>query len=294
MERWPKWFWSREWRERTIIGSGGIAIVGTAIILLFGPALNPSTFYGAAMASWIAGLLLFLAVGGIVAYVTLPTTHRENYHARARILLQNNKGPHINYIISRLPYTIEQYAQSTERDLTVTAYDENAVMFLVSMETTTEIKSYIADEPSKFPARILVQPLSQPPPGKHHRLIFVTVDDVEMGAGGEFDDKIDRLFEAAIQPGGKCVVKHGVELWTKANIEPNRHRPIRYTLALNARIKNSLMNTPVLIKVTLDDKPEAEKRWQEFKILPGRSERVAQRINLEPGDLAFEFRIGFA
>ena len=281
-----------DWRGRLVAISALAAIFLTLIIAIFFPsALQVSGFFGAAFASWVSGLVLFLATGLVVAVAALARPDKELFEARARNLLQRQTGPHIDYIVGKLHALFEPYVEAATRTLTVTDYDPSTGFFLVVQETELDFKSYLVDVPVTFESRVGYANASAPPPGKDQKccLVYLNVDGDEVGVEEEFkDNQVVRPFTMRVLPNSVCKVKHRMVYWVKADEEPNRQRIRRFTRKLVVRVHNQLPTRALKVAFSGESRPEV-------LIKAGSFEEVVNIIDSFPGqsdaDFAYDFRL---
>ncbi|MCO6180772.1 hypothetical protein [Ciceribacter sp. RN22] len=213
----------------------------TAVAPALLPALrNVSGFWGAFYASWLAGLLMFVATGLIIAAVTLPRPEQDLINTRIHNLLQRQQGPHIDYISKKLVSLLEPYMESVERTLHIVKYDEASKFFLVNQDTEIVYRSYVVDADVAFPSRVGYRNAPSPPVGGDSCcLAYLRVDGKDVGGSETFDSEIIRPFEISIKPHSQCVVKHRMVFWVAVG-EPNRQLAIRFTRKMIVKISNQL------------------------------------------------------
>src|SRR4029079_3618023 len=96
-----------EGRSGAVFLAAVICILATVFIYWMGYGLDPATHFGAAFASWVGGLVLFVVAGTVVALVSLVRPENESFDARARILFRRQTGKHIDYIVDRIKGVLE-------------------------------------------------------------------------------------------------------------------------------------------------------------------------------------------
>jgi hypothetical protein len=268
-----------------------VAVVLTIIVGNIEYSRDPSTFFGAIFASWVAGLALFIGVGGLVAVVSLARPHQESFDARARILFRRQSGRHIDYIVSRISGVLEHYSEETYRRIMIKEFDENECKYLISMETTTTVRSYIDDIISNYVCPIRIIPKSQPPEGRKHKLVYTRIDGRAEGGSEEFDGDVDRKIATTIDGDKACKVEQCIEMWIKEKTEPCRNIPTRYTQKYLLFIENHLTNRSVNIKITEGMARENQEDWKQYSLSPGDKRALLQRVDLLPEQIVYDLRI---
>ncbi|TCU18777.1 hypothetical protein [Rhizobium sullae] len=284
-----------DWRIKVVIFSSILAVIVTVAFYYCIPdATDATKFIGAAFASWISGLLLFMLVGLGVAIVSLARPEHELFEARARNLLRRQTGHHIDYMVGRLHDVLEAYTAQSTRKIVVLDYDAAEKMFHTSHTTESILKGYLDDKIVNFPAKISYKPLSKPPGGRQKScLTFLEVNGEKFGDVEEFDDEVARSFRIQIpvkgEFKGRCAVKHRYLYWIKAEEEENVSTSVRYTRELSVEVENQLASSTIVATIKNEQGPD-----ERIVINPGTCQRVIYLTEITPRDKLYDFRLGLA
>lgn len=279
----------RDWRVRWILGTPAVAVVASLLIYMFVPSATDATrFAGALFASWVSGLILTVVVTLVITIVTLARPDQEIFEARARNLLRRQTGPHIDYIIPQLQKLLQPYCDEAIREMEVTDYDEDLKLFRVNQYSENRLKSYLNDMPVTFESRLAYVNGTAAPENKEKcSLTYLKVDGSPIGGPEHFDDAIERTFEMRVLPHATCKIEHRMVYWLKAETEPNRHRPTRYTKQLKVVIRNQLPSRRIAVF------HPAENGKEEVRIFieAGQTETVVNLAEIPPGENVYDFRL---
>lgn len=278
----------KDWRVRWILGAPAVAIVISIIIYEFYPEATDATkFAGALFASWVSGLAITVFVTLIISIVTLARPDQDVFEARARNLLRRQTGPHIDYIIQQLQKILEPYCDVAYRVMEITEYDEKHGVFRINQTTINDVKSYLNDMPVKFDSEIVYADGTPAPEGREScSLTFLKVQGEEVGASETFKTEFRRKFDMLILPNRVCRIEHRMVYWVKAGEEQNRHRPTRYTNALEVIVKNHLPSKQVIVV-----HPSLNGKETKMPIDVGGELTVVKMSGLEPGDFVYDFNL---
>ncbi|MDX0610780.1 hypothetical protein GOC90_25490 [Sinorhizobium medicae] len=281
----------KDWRVKLVLWSVGLAVTVTLTFYIFVPqATDASHFLGAAFASWISGLLLFLLVGSVVAIVSLARPEQELFDARARNLLRRQEGSHIDYIIGRFHNLLEAYVASSEKRILVLDFDEAENKFYTSQTTVNALQCYLDDQEVSIASSVAYENASSPPKGRPKPcLTYLKVDGDHVGDSEEFEIKIKRDFNAKVPANKPCIVEHRFLYWIKAGEEANRHRPIRYTKRMVVVVENQLANRSIVAILKSIDGLEAR-----ITIPAGSTETIVNLSEIAPRDTIYDFYLDAA
>ncbi|NTI49010.1 hypothetical protein G6L94_11855 [Agrobacterium rhizogenes] len=284
-----------DWRIRSVFIS---FVIASAVTLGFyhfvSDATNASTFIGAAFASWVSGLLLFIFVGLMVTIVSLSRPEHELFEARARNLLRRQTGNHIDYMVGRLHEVLEAYTASSLKKITILDYDEQEQKFHTSHLTENVLKGYLDDKAVDHPTKIKYTAYCTAPAGKQRpSLSFLEVNGDKVGDAVEFDEQIERPFRIQIPLDGaykgKCVARHRYTYWMQAQAERNVGSSIRYTRELVVEVENQLPTTEIAVLIMTN-----EVEAQRIVVQPGATQRIISLSEITPKDELYDFRIVLA
>ncbi|MDA9453720.1 hypothetical protein XI06_22260 [Bradyrhizobium sp. CCBAU 11434] len=268
------------------IGIVTFALTGFAYWLRIG--LDPSTHFGAIFASWVSGVALFAISGVAIAVITLARPELEPFDTRARILFRRQTGKHIDYIVGRIKDILEHYAEETEQKITIRDFHVGEKKFWVSTYSRILVRSYIDDVETTYVSSIARREITAPPQGGlSNRLVFARVDGVPVGASEDFTDELERPINCRIDRDGVCEVTSQVDFWIQAESEENKHRPKRYTQVLKFQFENLISpGRPVDVLFTTNGTD-----WLPVRLEPGQVKQVVEITDVNPGMVAFNFRL---
>jgi hypothetical protein len=277
-----------DWRGWSVVAAAVLSVLGTAGIYWSGYGLDPATHFGAAFASWVGGLALFLVAGTVVALVSLVRPENESFDARARILFRRQTGKHIDYIVDRIKGVLEHYAEKTTIKVTIKSFNEEARKYRISALSTVLVRSYLDDVETTYISHLSRTEVTAPPPnGEPNRLVFARVAGNPIGVSEEFQDSIERPVSCRIDRNGTCEVTSLVDTWVRADDESNTHTPRRYTQILTLEFENLMpSDRPVEVKLTLDGTT-----WLSEQLPHGTSKQVAEIKDIKPETMAFDYKI---
>ncbi|MHC5656036.1 hypothetical protein [Stappia sp. ICDLI1TA098] len=278
----------RDWRVQWVIGSISGAVAITILIYFILPsASNASTFWGAAFASWISGLLLTLVITLVVTIAQFARPERAVFEARARNLLRGQSGPHIDYIIPELQKLLQPYCEKCVKDFVVTEYDEETRMFRVNQTTNNYLRSYLNDMPVLFTTKLRYENGNAAPDGKHScTLTYLKVSGEEIGTAEDFDHSVERDFEIRVLPNEPCHIEHRFVVWVRACDEPNRHVGSRYTRELQLSVTNHLPSQKLSVALYKDDSLESR-----IPVGIGETVSIVHLLDMVPGHYVYDFRL---
>lgn len=253
-------FWGRlrrtiDWRIQTIFAATLAFDVVTGVTLFLGYGLDPSTFFGAAFASWVSGIVFFTLVGAIVAIVSLARPEEGSFDSRARILFKRASGSHIDYIVSQIRRTLEHYAELAENRITILDYDGESGKFRVALESKTRVRSYIDDIESSYSSMMRYTDMTPAPAGgQPNRIAYVRINGVSKGLPETISEQgVTRPIDTEIAPSEICTIETRVEAWIVAGTEEIEHAPSRYTQKMKVTIENHLGSHATTVKVVTGD-----------------------------------------
>ncbi|MFB9951308.1 hypothetical protein ACFFP0_20870 [Rhizobium puerariae] len=264
-----------------------IAIALTFIAPVVCPVvLDIQKFEGAFFASWAAGVALFALVGLIVAIASVSRPDRDPFDSRARIFLQRQSGGHIDYMVDKLRDTIEPYVDYTRKKLIVEEWREDHGKFKIRHETKSVLRGFMDDVPAKFPAKLNYLAKCDPPPGGQKPCVsYIRVNGEDVHHFAEFDREFLYDFEGAAPKYGQCEVEHVMTYWIESANEQNRHKPIRFTRALDVVVENKDRKHSIMVRIEAGAKP------QDILLKPGDERTVIQLFERRPDDYVYDFRI---
>jgi hypothetical protein len=250
-------------------------------------ALNPSTPLGAFYMSWAAGVALFTLVGLIVAVTSVVRPDQEHFDVRARNLLRRQSGPHIDYVMGRLKEIVEPYIEHTEKRYVVQRYNETEKKFYVNHITTSTLRSFFDDINASFSSSLTYENGSSPPSGEEPcSLTYLKVNGSEIGKPEDFEGRFHRSFVANVPRKSVCKIEHRLNYWVKAEEEPNRHRPLRYTRSLSIVVENNGRRA-ITARMML-----ADGRTEHHIVKPGGSMEFFKALEIVPTDTEiYDFRL---
>lgn len=266
-----------------------VSMLLTCIPYYLGIGKDPATHFGAVFASWVGGVALFVVAGVVVAVVSLVKPEQESFDARARILFRRQSGKHVDYIVSRISHSLEQYAESTECLFSITGYDPAEKKYRLSYKSTIVVRSYIEDIRTSYNSYVSYSGVTTPPPnGDPNTLLYVRVDNTAIGGREDFETEVRREVNTTIDPDGACRIEHRVEFWALADQEPNSHAPRRYTQSLKLQVENICgLPGPVKIKFTQN----GGNTWNFIDLAQGELKDVLEARDLLPKAEVFDFRV---
>ena len=176
------WLSRKDWRLAAIFWASAVSIAAT----LLGFDLGWDTaagFLHDVFAGWVASIAFFGFIGLLVAVVSLAQPEEESFESRARILFRGQDGKHIEYIVGRIRETLEHYAEEVSNTFTVVDYRPAERMFLVRVETTTLVRSYLNDVRTTYNSEISMEAEAPPPAGASpNRLLHLRVGTLTWGS----------------------------------------------------------------------------------------------------------------
>lgn len=274
----------RDWRVKLILTLIGFSILVTAVLGYLIPGIsNVATFIGAIYASWVAGIISTVFITLVLTFVQLSRADRDTFESRARMFLQSQSGPHIDYIVPMLKKLVEPYCTDASRDMYVVEHDFGSSMFRVNQETKTILKNYFADEIQETDVRVRYLNASNAPAGKEDcSLTYLKIDGNKLAGPLPFRKDFDETHHARIEPHKTCEISQHLVTWVKESTEPNRHKAIRFTRKLIVRVHNQLQSQTLVARHI---------NGLEFRIPPGESGQVVALENVEPGEFVYDFRL---
>jgi hypothetical protein len=283
------WLDRVDWRLGAILLATVVSLLGTLVVYAFGLGRDPSSFFGAAFASWAGSIAFFTVVGAGVAIVSLARPEEEPFEARARILFRRKSGLHIDYIVNRIKEVFEHYSELNANRIIIQEFHEGEKKYRVALESTLVIRSYIDDIKSKYASRISVKEVTSPPTGqRRNRLVYLRIDKVTKHKGEEFDNEFNLPFDAIIEPDSVCEIKHMLKIWMNAGSEESKKAPIRYTQKMTLEFDNQLREKrDVTIQLSRDN----GQSWQDLHLPSGSAVSVLEAADLEPMKQVYAFRI---
>jgi hypothetical protein len=277
-----------DWRVWVVAAPTVATLVATGVIYWLGLGLDPTTHFGAIFASWVSGLVLFLVVGSVVALVSLAKPENWRFESRARILFKRQTGSHIDYIVARIKGMLEHYAERTVIRIAVHSFDAGENKFRVVSTSDITVRSYLDDVQTTYNSTFDLGEVTLPPPGgQSNRLVYLRVNDVPQCESQEFGTEISKPLSCVIDKDSSCQVSRQTEHWLEAENEPNIHRPKRYTQLLTLFMEN--LTTPghsLVIRLSRDGT-----RFDDHQLPPNKSLKLLEVKDVEPGQLAYDFRI---
>jgi hypothetical protein len=277
-----------DWRVWAVIAPTVAMLAATGIVYWLGLGRDPVTHFGAIFASWVSGLALFIVVGSVVALVSLAKPENWPFDSRARILFKRQTGNHIDYIVARIKGILEHYAERTVIRIAVHNFDVGEGKFRVVSTSDITVRSYIDDVQTTYHSTFDLSEVTLPPAGgQSNRLIYLRVNDIPQCEAQEFGAEISQPLSCVIDKDSSCKVSRQTEHWLQAVDEPNIHRPKRYTQLLTLFIENLTIPAQNLViqfsqdGTNFDDRPLA----------PSKSLKLLEVKDVEPGQLAYDFRI---
>ncbi len=276
-----------DWRFYSIALATCISIVLTVVLPIFLPTLwSVQSFYGAVFASWAAGVALFALVGFIVALASLSRPEQESFDARARNFLRRQSGGHIDYIVKKLGETLEPYVESSTRRMIIQKWNEAEKKFQIRQETIVNVRGFLDDIESKFPARLAYKAHCKWPEGENSpSLSYIKVNGETIHGFLEFEDEFAYEFEGVAPKNSTCPVEHAMTYWVEASTEPNRARPTRFVRSMEVIIENKEPRHSVIVKVV------SGASQKEFRLDPGDQEVVIKQEETIPGEYSYDFRL---
>jgi hypothetical protein len=187
-------------RYWTIIILVVACIVGTVVVYALGLGRDPVTLFGAIFSAWTGGLALFVITGIVIAFFSLAKPEHESFDARARILFRRQPGRHIDYIVSKIKEVLEHYAKKTTVKVTIMRYDEETRRFLLGVQDSITVRSYLDDVDTTWNSDIDYSEITSPPEGGvPNKLVYVRIDGVPTVPSEVFTDSIKRPISTRIQ-----------------------------------------------------------------------------------------------
>jgi hypothetical protein len=162
------WKWARgiDWRVWAIVATIVVAILGTIAVYWSGYGRDPLTHFGAVFAGWVGGLVLFIIAGSVVAIVSLVRPETESYDSRARILLKRQTGKHVDYIISKIKETLEQYSELTQITITIQDFHLGEKKYRIASVNQSSVKSYLTDVDTTYESKMRLVDVTDAPAGQ--------------------------------------------------------------------------------------------------------------------------------
>jgi hypothetical protein len=263
-----------------------LCIGATIFVYWKGYGHDPTTFFGAVLTAWIAGLALFLVTGILVLVISLARPEEDSFDARARILFRRQSGKHIDYIVERIKGMLEHYAERAIVKITINGFHDAERKYRVSSLNTVTVRSYLDDVETNWSSHIGRDGVTAPPAGGlPNRLVYLRTAGEPVGLSEEFQDAFTREISCRIDRNAPCEVNWLMEYWVRANDEPNTYAPQRYTQALVLHFEN-LTQLPVELTLTTDGTKPASVR-----LAPGVSKQVTEIKDIQPGTVAFNYEI---
>ncbi len=278
-----------DWRLWVIVGVAALCILATLVVWWAGLGHEPTTFFGAIFAAWIAGLALFVITGILVAVVSLARPERESFDARARILFRKQSGRHIDHIVERIRNALEHYTETTSIKIMVLNQHTPEKKLRISCETSSVIKSYIDDTTCTFPSKLRLSEITSPPPhGEPNRVLYLRINGIPFeGCQTIFQNEYEFPYDLTIEPHGSCQVERCSQIWVRSDGEENSHTPNRYTKALTLEFENRLVQTQVRVEISRDSGAS----WEEFILAPGRAHRALHVADAPPDKEIYRYRL---
>lgn len=283
-----------DWRKKWLILAGALTVGVTLLTFVASISLdlsftNASKFAGAVFASWVASVLFFLVVGIIVAVVSLARPESESFESRLRILFQQQRGDHIDYIIERFKGTFEQYAAFTEAHICVEEYNKTEGKFYVTVTRKIHIKSYIDDANTAYKSQIKHEEICEPPQNaRPNRMDYLRIDEEMHAAPESFISCISKDVRTTVPAGGTCKIEYSLSHWVKEIEEENTHTPARFTQKYVLRVQNKIEGLSLIVKI----KSSSSENFVETILRSGDYLKVLELNGLRPGIIAYDYRLG--
>jgi hypothetical protein len=275
-----------DWRVRAVIGAIIAAVLPTIVIYLSGWGRDPATHFGAIFASWVSGVAL-LVVAAVGTLASLARPELEPFDSRARILFRRQTGKHIDYIVGRIKGILEHYAERTVIRIAIHGFDAGDDKFRIVSTSDITVRSYLDDIETTYNSTYDLKDVTLPPAGQTNRLIFLRVNDVAQCDAQEFTTAISQPLSCVIGKDSSCKVSRQTEHWLQATIEPNIHRPKRYTQLLTLHVENlTIPGQTVTVKLSRDGTS-----FEDFQLPPNKSLKLLEVKDVAPGQLAYDFRL---
>jgi len=291
------WLEAVDWRVGSILYATLLSVVASLVIYAAGLGHDPSTFFGAIFAAWLGAVAFFVVVGVIVAVVSLTEPFRESFDSRARILLRNERGSHIDYIVDRLKYLLGYYSVRTENRIVVSDYYPQESKYRISMQSRNFVRNYINDIVSTFISKVQYNEITPPPPaGLPNRLVYVRIDGkpagtqaATTGEAGEAGENINYRYTTTIGRDSVVEISYRADVWFKADSEELSYSAEKYVQTLTLDVENNLSDgNGIRLRILTGDGGEWSKskadddKWIESYIGPGDVRQICAMTDVKP------------
>jgi len=204
------------------------------------------------------------------------------------MLVQGQKGPHIDYLLKVMNSVFEPFAVTSNKEIYINDLDEDEQKFHIIYVSTTVFKGFLTDIVTRFKPHIEYKNGAPPPKAKlrPNRLQYIKFDKTVKIDDREFVDHFNEgPYDYDIGPNKTATIEHRFNCWVGAE-EPNRHSAKRFVQKLTVVVKNDLPDRIISV-----DGIHGCVQNRENLLRPGESLEIVNGKDIEPAEHVYEFRV---
>lgn len=275
--------WRADRRVQGIVWTATVATTVTGVVHISGWFNDPSDFWGAVFASWVAGVILFDSGGLAVAIFSLTQPETFHFAERVGILFQGDHGPHIDYAVKRLQ-ALEHYDQSADHEYIIDEKRSDAAKFYIVMDSVSAVMPFIADRRSSYEYPLGWAAMPPPPDGgRPNKLAYVRVNGAQVHAPAPITQEgLSKILPITIEPAESAKIEVSMNSWCSDGGHVT-YCPVRFTRKIRVVFKNRT-DAPIWLQ---RHKPPGTV----IQLTPGDPVAVYEGLEIEPGAQLYDFSV---